>query len=195
MEVGWGVVFFVLVAVVHCFATAHVWYVGSRHYDAGTCAIYDVGHHALPDLSEVTEWKHVLLLPILVPLVLHRTSVNVPSVLFKVGVLLLVRAVSMMGTILPRRTDRRVDKLTPWSLTMGGTWYDRMFSGHVAIGCLLTWELFRNGIVGCTWLPVLGYAALNIANGVVAVATRSHYTMDVVMAVWMAMLVIRTTEN
>jgi hypothetical protein len=64
-----------------------------------------------------------------------------------------------------------------------------MFSGHFAFGLLMTLLAFKYNFVGTTAASVGVATLLNIIHFYIIAATRSHYTMDMVVSIYATLLV------
>ncbi len=95
----------------------------------------------------------------------------------------------MITTILPKNESCSVDKLNMFHMTLGGTCYDKMFSGHFAFGLLSTILAFKHGFMESSISNVSLYALINVIHFWIIAVTRSHYTMDLVVAFYVTMLV------
>ena len=90
---------------------------------------------------------------------------------------MLIRSVSILSTILP--SHQKCDKEIYLSSVFYGGCYDKIFSGHTSFILLLTLLYFREHIIN---MPTL--IALNATNILLILATRSHYTVDILLAIF-----------
>ena len=90
---------------------------------------------------------------------------------------MLIRAFTTISTILPKHKICN-ETIGIRSLLLGGC-YDKIFSGHTSFTLLLTLLYYREHIIN---LPLL--LGINAANILAILATRSHYTVDVLLAIF-----------
>ena len=88
-----------------------------------------------------------------------------------------IRAFTTIATILPKHKICN-EKINIRSLLLGGC-YDKIFSGHTSFTLLLTLLYYREHIIN---LPLL--IGINATNIPAILATRSHYTVDVLLAIF-----------
>lgn len=74
-------------------------------------------------------------------------------------------------------------------MSIGGTCYDKMFSGHFAFGLLMTLLAFQHNFVAYNGLNILVAVIVNAMHFIIITATRAHYTMDVMVALYVTLLV------
>jgi hypothetical protein len=145
--------------------------------------IYDILHENTPDLNE---WKEVNdFIPI--ALIISTFFIRNPTPLIKefLGKYLLImafRAITMMSTILPKH--EHCDTKLTWINMIKGHCYDKVFSGHMSFVFLATLIYLREGILS---LPM--FFAINVAQFLSIILTRSHYTVDVLLALFITYLV------
>jgi hypothetical protein len=114
----------------------------------------------------------------------------------KFMILILLRAFTIISTILPRNSKIKVKlnkKTDFWSLlyhrTIGGGGYDKIYSGHAAFGLLLTLLLFKYNFLESNVFNIMLYTLLNIIHFMIIGITRSHYTVDIIVAIFMTLWV------
>ena len=97
------------------------------------------------------------------------------ELLIKIGSLFLtilaIRSITIVTTILPKTTSRCSS-----NHILNGHCYDFIFSGHFSLGLLTSLVLLENGKIN-----QLFFFLFNILHGLLIVATRSHYTIDVLV--------------
>lgn len=136
----------------------------------------DVIHDNFPNLTKYEAW--IDLIPaflgcIVVALVVTGNFRNIRRIVMTLAILLVLRCVCFSVTVLPTPFD----VCDP--LAVGGC-HDCVFSGHTAITLLFAsviYEVYPD----MKW-PLLAYCIL---GSLFIVMTRSHYTIDVIVA-WIA---------
>ena len=100
------------------------------------------------------------------------------------AVIAMVRVVFTAVTILPKHKNCNDSEFGPLNLLTGHC-YDKIFSGHFAVGVLLSLMLYDKGIVRNAPLLIL----LNFMNAWVILSLRFHYSIDLVVAALVATVV------
>lgn len=143
--------------------------------------IFDTLWSITPDLHEYSKFNDIFVVGLLISFLFVPTSIF-KEFIGKFLLILLVRALTIVTTILPKH-EKCNDDLT-WLQMMKGQCYDKVFSGHTSFVLLATLIFLREGFIS---LPV--FFALNLAQITSIILTRSHYTVDIVLAVVITWLV------
>jgi hypothetical protein len=143
--------------------------------------IFDVLWSVTPDMHEYGKYNDIIVIGLLI------SFLFVPTMIFKefIGkflLILLVRALTIVSTILPKH--EKCDDNLSWLQMMKGQCYDKVFSGHTSFVLLATLIFLREGIIS---LPV--FFALNLGQITSIILTRSHYTVDIILAIVITWLV------
>ena len=112
-----------------------------------------------------------------ISLFIVSTQTLTTEFLAKFLIIMLIRSFTIISTILPKHENCE-DKFSIREFFLGGC-YDKIFSGHASFILLLTLLYYREHIIGL--VPLLG---INIINCLLILATRSHYTVDILLAVF-----------
>ena len=174
--------------VIHYMAMRGVTELGTHlNYSKHTFILFDLGFNLTPDWSMRRELSECLLVFLILEGVIASllTWSLGPVLAFMLlhGTLTLLRVVTFLSTILPDPSGTchiRTGK------SIGGC-HDLCFSGHMAAfvcGQLVCCELSGNGLG-----PSILFAGLIAMKGYSIVAARSHYTIDVVVALYVSILV------
>ena len=67
-------------------------------------------------------------------------------------------------------------------MTIGGTCYDKMFSGHLSFGLFTTLFLFKNNLLESTFFNKMLFILINIIHFFIIAIIRSHYTIDLIVS-------------
>lgn len=154
--------------------------------------VWDAGHAYFRDVSHLAAFKDAFQLVFVVPFL-----TRVPSTLLlaefaaRFGVILLLRSLLLCTTVLPRHDHCKLPRDLGMIQSVTGGCHDKMFSGHFSFGLLLTLLAFGHGYVRLNVCNAVLFAALNVANALLIVSTRSHYTADVVVAALVTLLVFK----
>lgn len=145
--------------------------------------VYDLLHSLLPDLHKEEWLTNVIIGLSMLPLL---TKWNSRLVFDFVGIMItifLIRDITINLTILPKHDKCEMD--TGLVSHIIGNCYDKIFSAHFAVVFILSMLYYSYGYV--TWLP--GLVAWNVANALMIIASRSHYTIDVAVSVLVSLFV------
>ena len=138
--------------------------------------LFDIGHFYLPDTSKYRVINDVI------PLILGGIATcSQHSTLFVNSVLLAVtfRQIAIYSTILPKSTTKKYD----YNSLIGGC-HDKIFSGHMTINILSSIVIAKNR-PELTKILIF----LNVIAGVLIISSRDHYTIDVIIAILLSMLI------
>ena len=164
---------------------------GEHHYEfTESDTIFDVTHKMLPDIHEYG-WI-INILPILL-IVYTATLPDGFNMLKTFAVLyffvMTLRVLTAMSTILPKH-DKCEVKLKFLNIFNGGGCYDKIFSGHTALATLLLLILLK-----AKHVSLFTFWLLMLTNIVTILATRSHYTVDVILGMIISYLVFDGTYD
>ena len=70
-----------------------------------------------------------------------------------------------------------------------------MFSGHFAFGLLLTLLLFKYNILENNWFNMILFVCINAIHLFILSVTRSHYTMDMIVSLYVTLFVFNLNIN
>lgn len=158
--------------------------VGEYHYSKhGNNKLFDLFHTILPKINPNSIIYNLIPASILIFTILQPNSSEIFKDFFiKFALVMFVRALTIISTILPK--DEHCDiKVDFFSLINGGC-YDKVFSGHTALVTLLSLELYKYNA-----LTIPAIIAIIAANSLILLLTRSHYTVDIVLAILISYLV------
>lgn len=189
-----------LAVMLHFVTTRFVWTTGTTHYsDKGLLTqennqglIYDIVHNNTTDYSQYNYTKNWFMIFFLLPIFINFDKVSsafLIELVIKFCLIVIIRSLTMASTILPRQNGCEVKNLGLFNMTIGGTCYDKMFSGHFALGFLITLMLFKYNIVRPTTNNLIYFFVINAVHALILTITRSHYSMDVVVAFFITFLV------
>jgi hypothetical protein len=162
-------------------------------------SIWDIIHSNFADYSDYNYSKNWYLLVFIVPIILNINNFSynfMYEFIVKFMILILLRAFTIISTIFPRNSKLKVKlnkKTDFWSLLyhkiIGGGCYDKLFSGHAAFGLLLTLLLFKYNFLESNVFNITLYSIFNIIHFLMITITRSHFTVDVIVAIYMTLWV------
>jgi hypothetical protein len=151
---------------------------GEYHYKkTNTFELFDIFHKTLPDLHKYHDIVDLIGLAGIISLFFVSNDNLTTEFISKFIIIMFIRAFTIVSTILPKHEICEVN-FSLREFFLGGC-YDKIFSGHTSFTLLLTLLYFREHIIGI--IPLLG---INIINCLLILATRSHYTVDVLLAIF-----------
>lgn len=193
------------IAIVHLKAMEFVYKTGTAFYTLPNkkCKdvdeVWDILHMNFKNYSEYNYTKNWYMLLFILPLVHKLVLSNISNEFFKEFVLkfliiIFLRSLTIIATILPKNTAVEVvpdeyGNLSLFDKTIGGGCYDKMFSGHFAFGLLLTLLMFKHNIVETNTMNIVFFSILNIIHLFILGVTRSHYTMDMIVSLYVTLFV------
>jgi len=173
-----------IISIFTAIATMYCDHRGFEHYTLeGKTGVHDIGHEIIPEL-DLPEWQKKIFeygwIPFLA-MAKHPGKVTTEIALVFATVMM-IRLASITMTVLPSPTDKNATELTISKLYGGGV-HDKIFSGHTAFATIVALAMIRHGVWN-SW----GYI-YPMAMGLMMIATRGHYTVDVFLGFVIAYLV------
>jgi hypothetical protein len=177
------IIFFALViTIISSNYISHL--IGSNFYKEipTSYKIHDLLHDILPDINKYHYIIDIIAFIIIIPAFIYFNSDLSIEFLTKFLIIMLIRSFTIISTVLPKY-ERCDETFTLRSFFLGGC-YDKIFSGHTSFTLLLTLMYYREDIIN---LPTL--YVTNILNMLLIIATRSHYTIDVLIAFFVTLTI------
>jgi len=145
--------------------------------------VFDILHQITPDLHDHKPYNDISLVATIVSFLFVPNSLAIiKEFAGKFLLIMFVRALTIISTILPKH--EKCPSELKWYHYIKGQCYDKVFSGHTAFVLLATLIYLREGILS---FPV--FMAINVANWASIILTRSHYTIDIILAIVITVLV------
>jgi hypothetical protein len=150
-----------------------------KYYYKHPIHIYDLGFKYLPNLHKYGYISDIVV-------VISLLSLFIPGICMKFVYLIipiyLIRFITTNTTVLPKIEHCTIPD-TLYS-SFFGSCYDKIFSGHFAVVFLITLLLFEESYISLFLLFII-----NILNGLIIIATRQHYTIDVIVSFFITLFV------
>ena len=147
--------------------------------------IYDILHEELPHIPMLEHMSDVICIVLLLSLVVLDRTIFYYFLGF-ILTIFIIRSVTIFVTILPKNKKCNVKYA---SMFRGGC-YDKIFSGHFATGLLATIMLYSNNYINLMLLLLI-----NFANALFIILSRSHYTIDIIVALFITLFVYTNNLN
>lgn len=139
--------------------------------------VYDISHKFLPDFNSCNCLNHIITLTFLLPLL---TNFNLLTEFLSYSIVILtIRMFVKLATILPKDKRCKIGN----SFIVGGC-YDKIFSGHFSTVFLATLLYLKYN-----YININGLIIINLINSFGILTTRSHYTVDLIMAFFVTLFV------
>jgi hypothetical protein len=149
--------------------------------------IYDIGLKYLPDFSKIKFFEFLShFIAFILPFCFGK-KVYIEFLSYAIPVIL-IRYIFISLTILPKEKTCDNKSFGPINFLIGHC-YDKIFSGHFASGVLLSLILLKNG-----YNPIY-LGIFNILNALLIISLRFHYTIDIVVAALVVLLVYQNKMN
>lgn len=142
--------------------------------------VYDVGHEVLPDLSRQAWWLDSLIPCGFIAYLGICGKVGVTADVLSLALpLYLLRMITTMVTIFPSaNANHTCTEATPRLMNyISGVCHDNQFSGHTMLVIILSVVAFKTHPAP---LPII--AAVGALEAILLVASRGHYTVDVIVS-------------
>ena len=140
--------------------------------------IHDSLHNILPDMYHLKLYKDLYILLLVIPLMLYSGDKFeiIKEILGFFIPITMLRSIRTYSTILPK-TDERCN--SDGHINLFGQCHDHFFSNHTAFVLLVTLIYADHGLIDMTQLGIF-----NFINMFLIIATKSHYTVDVIFAIF-----------
>lgn len=186
------IMLFLFTLLVHTSAMIFVWKTGTMYYEtkSKTCCtlkMYDIIHSNYTDYTRYNYSKNVYLLSFLLPILWNinkLTYLAFVEFVIKFCIIFLLRSFVIISTIPPKQSTMRITHLNLFHILCAGTFYDKMFSGHYSTGLLLSILTLKHHIVTSTLTNIFTYIVLNLVHFIIISITRSHYTNDLIISLY-----------
>jgi len=165
------------ISVLGIISVSHYWtyHLGKSFYATPTeNEIFDLFHSVTPDLQELKKYNDIIAILSIGSLIFFPALIT--EILDKILLIMFLRSITILSTILPRYKNRE-DHEFKWASFLRGHEYDKIFSGHTAVVLLIALIMHREAIISLPFLVLVN--GLNIT---LILVTRSHYSVDVVIA-------------
>jgi len=143
--------------------------------DQKTQQVFDLVHSLTPDLHDFKEYNDTIAVATIISFFFIPTTIVLSEILAKFLLIMALRSVTIVCTILPKHHND--EDGIDWLGYIRGHCYDKIFSGHTAFVMLTTLVYYREGYINLAILLLI-----NAANVTSILLTRSHYTVDVILA-------------
>ena len=157
--------------------------IGASHYNStDKFQLFDVFHNILPDLYEYHYLVDIFGILGFLSLFIFLDKPIIIEFFSKFIIIMFIRAFTIISTILPKH-ETCPDEFYLRSYLLGGC-YDKIFSGHTSFILLMTLMYYREYIIDMSSL-----IGINLLNILLILATRSHYTVDIILATFVTLTV------
>ncbi len=149
--------------------------------------VFDMGHYYLFDHTYMKEIINIIPLLMMLLFIINSTSNELySSIKLSFGYLIpifIIRMITTFVTILPTTTE-----CTEWKYKYSilGHCYDKVFSGHLATVIVLTYVFSKYNPENR-----LFYILLSCLEGIFLISTKSHYTIDIILAILITLSFIK----
>ena len=153
-------------------------FIAKHNADTHKSPLWDIGHYLLPDLGKYRWCNDVV---VLIVLLLNLYFCKPTKLYFQaVGLIVFLRMISIYATILPKSNS---ECTFTGNEGVGGC-HDKVFSGHIALTMLTSIFIAKS-------YPNLKIhlLILNILNAFSVIASRDHYTIDVLIAAFLSVFI------
>jgi len=216
MNVTTIVISLLVIGTVHISAMSFVFYKGTKFYRKKvfqrkknrkqilpiikqSTPIWDIIHSNFADYSVFNYSKDIYLIVFFLPIIFNLQNISaiyVYEFFWKFMILIFLRSFTIISTILPRNSKLKVKinkKTDFWTVlyhrTIGGGMYDKCYSGHSSFGLLATLLLFKYNFLESNNFNILLFILLNIIHFMMIGVTRAHYTVDIIVAIYVTLWV------
>lgn len=144
--------------------------------------VYDIGHKYLPNIEQY-EYLVNVILGLSACIFFIYPKIFLPFFILYL-VIIVIRMITIQLTVLPKTTCG-----IKTSFDLSGYCYDKIFSGHTAFICLITLFLFN-----LKKISIIPLVIINVLYGLLIIAVRSHYTIDVFIAFIVTLLIFQNRK-
>lgn len=145
--------------------------------------LYDVIVSNTSDYSKYRNVPNILIsfifLFAILPLVITPNKAFFTSLFKYASILLFIRSITTLVTILPAQS-KNCENRKSWMTYLNGHCIDKIFSGHTSLSLLVVLLYYKYSILPRRWIHLL--FCIQIMAAYCLILTRSHYTVDVIVA-------------
>jgi hypothetical protein len=170
-----------------CYKNGSTYYKNRINKHKKTPKIFDIGYKYLPDYHN-NSYLLVLIniincCAILSIYILYDNTIF-KEFLYYYTILLIIRGIMTNITILPK--IKKDSNKFYWYSLINGHSYDKIFSGHYATLFLTLLFLHNNKN---TYTNIISLSFIGIVQAILIILTRSHYTIDIIIAIIVTLFV------
>ena len=136
--------------------------------------LYDIGHQLLPDTSKYRIINDIIPVILIIFAMLSKHNTQFVNAL---SIAIVIRIITAYSTVLPKSSKDTCKFSGKW---IGGC-HDKMFSGHMTVNVLASIAIAKSHP---EYIPVL--FATNTLAGLSIISSRDHYTIDILVALFLA---------
>ena len=142
----------------------------------------DIGHYLLPDFSKYEKTVDIFPVVAILSLIYLDKFKHANQFIYILAIILILRSISVSLTILPCSNKNAYEVQNNSKIPyLNGGCHDKMFSGHTAILILCTIFILYHKLVPQKYFSIV--IIFTIIGILAIIATRSHYTVDVFIAI------------
>lgn len=201
----------IIIIISHLKAMEFVYKTGTSFYGASISdcknkdEVWDILHSNFNNYSDYNYTKNWYMVLFVIPIIYKYINDSISNkfikeFILKFMLLIFLRSATIIATILPKNTPVEVipdeyGNLSLFDKTIGGGCYDKMFSGHFAFGLLLTLLMFKHSIIESSKFNIILFIIINVLHLFILGVTRSHYTMDMIVSLYVTLFVYNLDIN
>ena len=153
--------------------------------------MYDITHKILPDLHKYHVVINIIPIILIIYLFINDNGSKIfRDILFALPVVYIIRALTIMSTILPKHETCVAETNLISNFINGGGCYDKVFSGHTSFVVIFTLSMYYNKLINS-----VSFFIINIINSLLLLMTRAHYTVDIILGFIISYLVYRVEKT
>lgn len=147
--------------------------------------VFDLFHNLLPHIEKWEYASDVLFILVFLFMAFKNLNLVYTAVGYLIAIII-VRTLFVNLTVLPKNEICSIHD----SSSFRGGCYDKIFSGHYAGTLLMTILLYNHHYINTMWLFMI-----NIVNALVILISRNHYTVDIVVSIFVVFIVYQNKVN
>ena len=182
---------YVIPYLIHIFSTYYFTKINFLK-DYNNRALYDIIASNTPNFSKYCELINLALLIFIIPFLLNFKTKYLVSFFKYVSIILLMRSILNFVTILPSCKKEKCNNKSYLKYLMGHC-NDKIFSGHISIGIILIYLLYKYKLLNKVTSSIFILMLLLIS--LLIILCRWHYTVDVLLAYIITGFVINFSPN
>lgn len=154
-------------------------------YKKNSKKVYDILHELLPHIPHFEYVSDIIMLLVTLSVIILDYKLLYEIAGFAITISI-IRAFFINATILPKN---EICNIKYSSMIRGGC-YDKIFSGHFAFTLLSSLILFKNDLINGAI-----FTMINFINGLFIILSRNHYTIDIIVSIFVVLLVYQNNMN
>ena len=186
-------IFYFIPFILHIFCTKYL--INKELNNSNSENLNDILFDFTPDLHNYYYIVNLIIFILLIPLFINPKKKYFISIFKYFSIIIFIRCITTCVTIMPPIKDCKIkleNKNNIYNYIIGHC-NDKIFSGHTSFMLILFFVIYKYKILKSNYLII--YGLLILLNSFLIILTRSHYTVDVILAYIIVISILLILQN